>query len=30
MGKFGSVLGSKLLELGNEVMIVDKDEAIIN
>lgn len=30
MGKFGKILGSKLLELGNEVMIVDKDEATIN
>ncbi|MCH5163537.1 MAG: TrkA family potassium uptake protein [Clostridiales bacterium] len=30
MGKFGKLLGSKLLELGNEVMIVDKDEEIIN
>lgn len=30
MGKFGKILGSKLLELGNEVMIVDKDEDTIN
>lgn len=30
MGKFGKILGSKLLELGNEVMIVDKDEAVIH
>lgn len=30
MGKFGKILGSKLLDLGNEVMIVDKDEATIN
>ncbi len=30
MGKFGTQLGSKLMELGNEVMIVDKDEAIID
>lgn len=29
MGKFGKILGSKLLELGNQVMIVDKDEATI-
>lgn len=30
MGKFGKVLGDKLLELGNDVMIVDKDENTIN
>lgn len=30
MGHFGQNLGAKLLELGNDVMIVDKDEAIIN
>lgn len=30
MGKFGTLLGSKLMELGNEVMIVDKKEEIIN
>lgn len=30
MGKFGEILGSKLMELGNDVMIVDKNEAIIN
>lgn len=29
MGKFGKMLGSKLLELGNEVMIVDKNEDVI-
>ncbi len=29
MGKFGKMLGSKLLELGNEVMIVDKNDAVI-
>lgn len=30
MGKFGQILASKMLELGNEVMIVDKRESIIN
>lgn len=30
MGKFGQTLGEKLLNMGDEVMIVDKDEAIIN
>ncbi len=30
MGQFGQLLGDKLLRLGNEVMIVDKDEDIIN
>jgi trk system potassium uptake protein TrkA len=30
MGKFGTLLGSKMLELGNDVMIVDKNEKIIN
>lgn len=30
MGQFGQLLGEKLLNLGNEVMIVDKDENIIN
>lgn len=30
MGKFGTLLGSKLMDLGNEVMIVDKDEDRIN
>ncbi len=30
MGKFGTLLGSKLMSLGNEVMIVDKKEEIIN
>lgn len=29
MGKFGKMLGSKLLEFGNEVMIVDKNEDVI-
>lgn len=30
MGKFGKQLGSKLLELGNDIMIVDKNEQVIN
>ncbi len=30
MGKFGQILGEKLLEVGDEVMIVDKDEERIN
>ncbi len=30
MGKFGTILGAKMMELGNDVMIVDKDETIIN
>ncbi len=30
MGQFGQLLGEKLMNLGNEVMIVDKDEGIIN
>ncbi len=30
MGKFGTLLGSKLMELNNEVMIVDKEESVIN
>ncbi len=30
MGKFGRTLGEKLLDMGDEVMIVDKDEDIIN
>ena len=30
MGKFGQTLGEKLLEIGDEVMIVDKDEEKIN
>ena len=30
MGKFGRTLGQKLLNMGNEVMIVDKDESVIN
>lgn len=30
MGKFGQLLGENLLEMGDEVMIVDKNEDIIN
>ncbi len=30
MGQFGQLLGEKLMNFGNEVMIVDKDEDIIN
>lgn len=30
MGQFGQLLGEKLMKLGNEVMIVDKDENTIN
>lgn len=30
MGKFGQILGEKLLGVGDEVMIVDKDEERIN
>ncbi len=30
MGKFGKVLGEKLLAMGNEVMVVDKNEEKIN
>ncbi len=30
MGKFGQLLGERLLEIGDEVMIVDKDEEKIN
>lgn len=30
MGKFGRTLGSKLLRMGDEVMIADKNEDIIN
>ncbi len=30
MGQVGQLLGEKLLNMGNEVMIVDKDENIIN
>ena len=30
MGRFGSNLALKLMELGNEVMAVDRDEEIVN
>lgn len=30
MGQFGQLLGENLLSMGNEVMIVDKDEDIVN
>lgn len=30
VGKFGRTLGEKLLEMGDEVMIVDKDEDVVN
>lgn len=30
MGRFGKHLARKLMELGNDVMIIDKDESIIN
>ncbi len=30
MGKFGQLLGENLLEMGDEVMIADRNEAIIN
>lgn len=30
MGKFGQTVGEKLLAMGNEVMIVDKDEETVN
>ncbi len=30
MGKFGQTLGEKLMNMGDEVMIVDKNEAIVN
>ena len=30
MGQFGQLLGEKLLGMGNEVMIVDKEEDIVN
>lgn len=30
MGKFGQLLGERLLEIGDQVMIVDKDEEKIN
>ncbi len=30
MGQFGQILGNKLVNMGDDVMIVDKDENIIN
>ena len=30
MGQFGQLLGEKLINMGDEVMIVDKDEDVIN
>ena len=30
MGKFGQILGEKLIEIGNEVMIVDHNAEIVN
>lgn len=30
IGQFGEILGDKLINMGNEVMVVDKDEDIIN
>ena len=30
MGQFGQILGEKLINMGDEVMIVDKDEDVIN
>ena len=30
MGKFGQTLGEKLINMGDDVMIVDKDEDLIN
>lgn len=30
MGQFGQILGNKLVSMGDDVMIVDKDENIIN
>lgn len=30
MGRFGTILGERLINMGNEVMIVDKDEDVIN
>ena len=30
MGMFGQALGEKLVNMGNEVMIADKNEDIIN
>ncbi len=30
MGQFGQILGEKLINMGDEVMIVDKDEDVLN
>ena len=30
MGKFGRTLGEKLMGMGDEVMIVDKNEDVVN
>lgn len=30
MGKFGQTLGQKLLDMGDEVLIVDKNEDTVN
>ena len=30
LGKFGQMLGEKLLNMGDEVMIIDKNEEIVN
>lgn len=30
MGQFGQILGEKLINMGDEVMIVDKDEDVVN
>ena len=30
MGRFGTILGERLMSMGDEVMIVDKDEGLIN
>ena len=30
LGKFGQTLGEELLSMGDEVMIVDKNESVIN
>ena len=30
MGKFGRHFADKMIELGNEVMLVDRDEEVVN
>ena len=30
MGRFGTILGERLMKMGDDVMIVDKDEDVIN